>query len=31
LIQMDSRWKISQLSNTVIWRAGGFRNMLQTR
>jgi ketosteroid isomerase-like protein len=31
LIQIDGRWKISQLSNTVIWRAGGFRNMLQTR
>jgi hypothetical protein len=31
LIQIDSRWRISQLSNTVIWRAGGFRNMLQTR
>jgi hypothetical protein len=31
LIQMDSRWKISQLSNAVIWRTGGFRNMLQTR
>jgi ketosteroid isomerase-like protein len=31
LIQIDGRWKISRLSNTVIWRAGGFRNMLQTR
>jgi hypothetical protein len=31
LIQIDGRWKISQLSNTVTWRAGGFRNMLQTR
>ena len=31
LIQIDGRWKISELSNTVIWRAGGFRNMLQTR
>jgi len=31
LIQIDGRWKMSQLSNTVIWRAGGFRNMLQTR
>jgi uncharacterized protein (TIGR02246 family) len=31
LIQIDGRWKISQLSNTVRWRAGGFRNMLQTR
>ena len=30
LIQMDNRWKISQLSNTVIWRAG-FGNMFQTR
>ena len=31
LIQIDGRWRISQLSNTVMWRAGGFRNMLQTR
>ena len=31
LIQRDGRWKISQLSNTVVWRAGSFRNMLQTR
>lgn len=31
LVQRDGRWKISRLSNTVIWRAGGFRNMLQTR
>jgi ketosteroid isomerase-like protein len=31
LMQIDGRWKISQLSNTVIWRAGGFKNMLQTR
>jgi hypothetical protein len=31
LIQMDGRWKISELSNTVSWRTGGFRNMLQTR
>jgi len=31
LIQIDGRWRISQLRNTVIWRAGGFRNMLETR
>jgi hypothetical protein len=31
LIHMDGRWRISQLRNTVVWRAGGFRNMLETR
>ena len=29
LIQIDGRWKMSQLSNTVIWRAGGLPNILQ--
>ncbi len=26
----DEQWKISQTTNNVIWRAGGFKNMLQT-
>ena len=30
LVQSDGQWKISQLSNVVVWRAGGFRDMLQT-
>jgi len=30
LIQSDGQWKISQMSNAVIWRAGGFRDMMQT-
>jgi uncharacterized protein (TIGR02246 family) len=30
LEQADGQWKISQLSNVVVWRAGGFRDMLQT-
>ena len=30
LTKTDGRWKISQLSNTVVWRAGGFKNMAQT-
>jgi hypothetical protein len=24
------QWKISQMSNAVLWRAGGFRDMMQT-
>lgn len=31
LIQTDEQWKISQLSNAVVWRAGGFKNMMQTK
>jgi ketosteroid isomerase-like protein len=31
LIQADGHWKISQLSNVVVWRGGGFKNMMQTR
>lgn len=31
LIQADGRWKISELSNAVVWRGGGFRNMMQTK
>jgi hypothetical protein len=31
LVQTDGHWKISQLRNEVVWRAGGFRDMAQTR
>jgi len=30
LVQTDGQWKISQLRNDVVWRAGGFRDMMQT-
>jgi uncharacterized protein (TIGR02246 family) len=30
LIQSDGQWRISQMSNAVLWRAGGFRDMMQT-
>lgn len=30
LTQADGQWKISQISNTVVWRAGGFKDMMQT-
>ena len=30
LAQTDGQWKISQLRNDVVWRAGGFRDMMQT-
>jgi hypothetical protein len=30
LIQSDGQWRISQMSNDVLWRAGGFRDMRQT-
>jgi ketosteroid isomerase-like protein len=30
LMQSDGQWKISQMSNAVLWRAGGFRDMRQT-
>jgi uncharacterized protein (TIGR02246 family) len=30
LMQSDGQWRISQLSNAVLWRAGGFRDMMQT-
>ena len=30
LVQANEQWKISQVSNTVLWRAGGFKNMAQT-
>jgi len=31
LVQTGGRWKISQIRNDVVWRAGGFRDMAQTR
>lgn len=31
LVQTDGQWKISQMRNDVVWRAGGFRDMAQTR
>ena len=31
LVQTDGQWKISQISNDVVWRAGGFRDMAQTK
>ena len=30
LTHADGQWKISQMSNDVLWRAGGFRDMMQT-
>ena len=30
LVQSDGQWRISQMSNAVLWRAGGFRDMMQT-
>jgi ketosteroid isomerase-like protein len=30
LLQTDGHWKISQLRTDVVWRAGGFRDMMQT-
>lgn len=26
----DGQWKISRMSNAVLWRAGGFRDMMRT-
>jgi hypothetical protein len=31
LVQTDGQWTISQLRNDVIWRAGGFKDMAQTK
>jgi ketosteroid isomerase-like protein len=31
LVLTDGQWKISQISNDVVWRAGGFRDMAQTK
>lgn len=30
LVRTDGQWKISQLRNDVVWRAGGFRDMMRT-
>jgi len=30
LMQSDGQWKISQMRNAVLWRAGGYRDMMQT-
>jgi uncharacterized protein (TIGR02246 family) len=30
LMRSDGRWKISRMSNAVLWRAGGFRDIMQT-
>ena len=30
LMQSDGQWRISQMRNAVLWRAGGFRDMMQT-
>jgi uncharacterized protein (TIGR02246 family) len=30
LVRTDDQWKIAKLSNVVTWRAGGFKDMLQT-
>lgn len=30
LVQANRQWRISQVNNTVLWRAGGFKNMAQT-
>jgi len=31
LIRTDGHWKISQLSNAVVWRGGSFKNVMQTK
>jgi uncharacterized protein (TIGR02246 family) len=31
LVQTDGQWKISQISNDVVWRAGGFGDVAQTK
>ena len=30
LVQTEGQWKMSQLRTDVVWRAGGFRDMMQT-
>jgi uncharacterized protein (TIGR02246 family) len=30
LMQSDGQWRIAQMRNAVVWRAGGFRDMRQT-
>ena len=31
LVQTEGQWKIAQLRNDVVWRAGSFRDMSQTK
>jgi uncharacterized protein (TIGR02246 family) len=31
LVQTDGQWKISRIRNDVVWRAGGFKDMAQTK
>jgi SnoaL-like protein len=31
LVQTDGTWRISQIRNDVVWRAGGFKDMAQTK
>jgi len=31
LILADGQWRISELRNDVVWRAGGFKNMAETK
>jgi len=31
LVQTDGHWMISKVSNEVVWRAGGFKDMAQTK
>jgi len=30
LMQSNGQWRISEMSNAVLWRAGGFRDMMST-
>jgi hypothetical protein len=30
LMQSERQWKISQMSSAVLWRAGGFSDVMQT-
>ena len=30
LVRDNGQWKIAHISNTVVWRAGGFKDMAQT-
>src|SRR6478672_2950573 len=30
LMQTDGQWRISRINTAVLWRAGGFRDMMQT-
>lgn len=31
LVQTEGQWKIAAISNDVVWRAGGFRDVSQTK